>query len=58
VFADVRVQMPAGSDTVYVTKSGDHYHRQGCASLRESSLKTNRKDAEKLGYRSCGKCKP
>jgi hypothetical protein len=51
---------PAGPapDTVYITKSGDCYHRSSCSSLRKSSIAIDRADAVAQGYRACKRCKP
>jgi hypothetical protein len=58
VYADVRVAVPSPADVVWITSSGERYHRQGCKSLARSRFKTTRGEAEKAGKRSCGTCKP
>jgi hypothetical protein len=52
---------PAPSDadvTVYVTKTGEKYHRAGCSSLRKSAIPMKLKDAVAAGYEPCKRCKP
>jgi hypothetical protein len=45
------------SDTVYVTKSGKKYHREGCRSLRSSAIAITLEDAKK-SYEPCAVCSP
>jgi hypothetical protein len=45
------------SDTVYVTKTGTKYHREGCRSLRSSAIAITLEDAKK-SYEPCGICSP
>lgn len=42
---------------VYVTKTGDHYHRSGCDYLRKSRIPMPIDEAEKR-YLPCSKCRP
>lgn len=42
--------------TVYVTKTGDKYHVDGCSSLSRSKIAISYKDAVKKGYTPCSKC--
>lgn len=49
---------PNVSSTVYITKSGKKYHRDGCSSLRKSKIAISRSDAIKKGYEACKNCKP
>lgn len=44
--------------TVYITKTGDCYHSDGCSSLRKSKIETTLKNATDRGYRACSKCNP
>lgn len=44
--------------TVYLTKTGDCYHAEGCSSLRKSKIETTLKNAVDKGYSPCSKCKP
>jgi hypothetical protein len=43
---------------VYVTKSGSHYHRKGCASLTSSQTAISLEEAQSSGYAPCSKCNP
>jgi len=44
--------------TVYRTKSGDKYHRDGCRYLKKSKLPLTRTEAESFGLSPCKVCKP
>jgi hypothetical protein len=46
------------AQTVYITKTGEKYHEQGCRHLKKSSLSINLSEALKRGYLPCGVCKP
>ncbi len=46
------------SVTVYVTKSGEKYHRDGCQYLRKSKIETTLSSAKARGYTPCSKCNP
>ena len=46
------------SQTVYVTKTGEKYHREGCQHLRKSSSNIDLEEALRLGYEACKVCKP
>ena len=43
--------------TVYVTRTGEKYHRDGCRYLSRSRIPMALKDA-KLGYTACSVCRP
>ena len=45
------------NDIVYITNTGDRYHRAGCRFL-ESKVPINREDAINRGYTPCKTCKP
>jgi micrococcal nuclease len=45
-------------DTVYVTNSGEKYHRGTCSALSRSKIAVSLKDAVQSGYAPCGICKP
>lgn len=49
---------PQQSNTVYATKTGECYHRDGCSSLSRSKIPLSRSDAVKRGLRPCNRCKP
>jgi micrococcal nuclease len=44
--------------TVYVTYSGQKYHREGCGSLRRSKIAVSLRDAVRSGYGPCSICNP
>jgi competence protein ComEC len=44
--------------TVYVTKTGKKYHRDGCQYLSHSKIKITLKDAKAAGYTPCSVCRP
>jgi competence protein ComEC len=46
------------SVTVYITKTGRKYHRDGCRYLRQSRITITLKDAKANGYTPCSVCKP
>jgi micrococcal nuclease len=43
---------------VYVTNSGEKYHRENCRSLRRSKIALRLEDAVKSGYEPCALCNP
>ncbi len=44
--------------TVYLTKSGTKFHRDGCSSLSKSKIAISYEDAVERGFEPCGRCKP
>ncbi|HBJ2602265.1 TPA: cell wall-binding repeat-containing protein [Clostridium botulinum] len=44
--------------TVYITKTGKKFHRNGCRSLSKSKISISRSNAIKRGYSPCSVCKP
>jgi hypothetical protein len=46
------------SDVVYITASGETYHRDGCRFLKQSKIKTTRGEAEKSKKQPCKVFKP
>ena len=44
--------------TVFVTKTGEKYHRDGCQHLRQSKIAKELDEAVAAGYTACGRCKP
>jgi len=44
--------------TVYITRTGKKYHRDGCRYLSKSKIKITKKDAIKNGYGACSVCRP
>jgi len=47
-----------GSVTVYITRTGKDYHRDGCAYLSSSKTPISLTEAKARGYTPCSKCKP
>lgn len=46
------------SETVYVTKTGEKYHRSGCSYLSHSKRAIELSEAKAAGYTPCSRCKP
>lgn len=46
------------SVTVYITKTGEKYHRSNCRYLKKSKISISLSDAKKNGYTACKVCKP
>lgn len=44
--------------TVYVTRTGEKYHREGCQYLRQSCIPIGLEAAKARGYMPCSKCRP
>lgn len=44
--------------TVYITETGEKYHRWGCQYLRQSCISISLAEAKRLGYTACKVCKP
>ena len=44
--------------TVYLTKSGSKFHRDGCSSLSKSKIPISYGDAVTRGFEPCGRCNP
>jgi hypothetical protein len=52
-------QQPGDADiTVYITKTGEKYHRSGCRYLKKSKIAITLKDAKERGYDPCSVCDP
>lgn len=45
-------------ETVYITKTGERYHRGSCGTLRKSKIAKTLSEAKAMGYTACGLCKP
>lgn len=58
ITGDIKVSAAGGDTTVYVTKTGEKYHSDGCVSLSKSKIATTLQDAVDKGYEACKKCKP
>src|SRR5687768_12925238 len=48
----------AFSQTVYITRTGEKYHDDGCRYLSKSKIQTTLQDAKANGYTACSVCKP
>lgn len=46
------------SNVVYITNTGNKYHKAGCRYLKSSKTKTTVAKAKKAGYEPCKVCKP
>lgn len=46
------------SYTVYITRTGEKYHRSGCRYLRQSKIAIDRSAAIRQGYTPCSVCNP
>lgn len=44
------------TQTVYITKTGKKYHKDGCSSLSKSKIPISLSDAKAKGYGACSKC--
>lgn len=53
----VKAEKKATGIIVYVTRTGDHYHRGGCSSLRKSRIETTLEEARQV-YEPCHRCHP
>ncbi|MDO4291815.1 MAG: peptidoglycan-binding domain-containing protein [Eubacteriales bacterium] len=48
----------SGDTTVYVTRTGEKYHRSGCSYLRKSKIAVSLSSAVGGGYTACSRCNP
>ncbi|MGI5818600.1 MAG: thermonuclease family protein [Armatimonadota bacterium] len=48
----------AGGGGVFITRTGQAYHRDGCSSLSRSKIPISLVDAKRRGYAPCGRCHP
>ena len=48
----------ASSQTVYITRTGEKYHDDGCRYLSQRKIKSTLPDVLKAGYTACSVCKP
>lgn len=46
------------SETVYITRSGEKYHRTLCGYLSKSKIAIVLDQAKAAGYTPCSRCKP
>ena len=45
-------------ETVYITNTGEKYHRSGCRYLRKSKIAISLSNAKSRGYEPCKVCNP
>lgn len=46
------------AQTVYVTKTGEKYHKENCHYLKQSKKSITLEKALEMGYKPCSVCKP
>lgn len=46
------------AQTVYITRTGEKYHSQGCRYLSRSCIPVSLSDAKSQGYSACSVCDP
>ena len=46
------------SETVYLTRTGKKFHRDGCRYLSKSRIPVKRSEAVSNGYTACKVCRP
>lgn len=56
--AEVEAAQAQNSYTVYITETGEKYHRDGCQYLRQSQIAITKSDAINAGYTPCSRCNP
>lgn len=54
----VPAQKDQQTQTVYITRTGKKYHRDGCRHLAVSKIAISLKDAKEKGYTPCKVCHP
>jgi hypothetical protein len=50
--------LSVSAQTVYITKTGEKYHEDGCRYLSKSAYSISLSDAKEKGYTACKVCKP
>jgi hypothetical protein len=45
-------------ETVYITNTGEKYHRESCRHLAKSKIPIKKSDAISRGYEACKVCRP
>ena len=56
-FHDESIERPSSDEIVYITKTGNKFHRSTCSSLHSSSIPLQRDEAE-ANYTPCKICNP
>ena len=54
--AEAAAAAQTNEQTVYITKTGEKYHHDGCQYLKKSKIPISLSDAESRGYTPCSKC--
>lgn len=49
---------PELGPTVYMTRTGRRYHRDGCPNVRQGAVAVPLSEAQRLGLTPCPVCKP
>ena len=52
------VEQPTIANVVYITNTGEKYHKSGCRYLKDSKIEISLSEAQSQGYDACGVCKP
>jgi len=58
ILAAQGTQQDPATLTVYVTRTGEKYHRDGCRYLSRSKIAVSLKEAVARGFGPCSVCKP
>ncbi|MBN7772363.1 hypothetical protein [Clostridium aminobutyricum] len=53
-----QAQTQTNEYTVYITRTGEKYHRSGCRYLKQSQISISKSDAINQGYTPCSVCNP
>ena len=53
-----QIQQGPKTQTVYITRTGKKYHRDGCRYLAASKIPIALKEAEARGFTACKACRP
>lgn len=54
--AEAQAQAQQNERTVYITRTGNKYHKDGCRYLRQSKIAISLSDAQAQGYTACSIC--
>ncbi len=58
IYFDTPTPIIKKSRTVYITRTGEKYHRAGCRYLRQSCIPVKLSIAQSQGYSPCSVCDP
>jgi competence protein ComEC len=48
----------SGGKIVYITETGEKYHKSGCQYLKKSKIEITLEEAKAYGYTPCSRCRP